>query len=173
MRHRLLAATVLLVLGSLARAADAPDVVNFDPKVGTMGTRVTIKSPIPPGAQLRLGTRVVGLLQEPGQHPSFAVPEGSASAFIEVLVQGKVVARSAVPFVVSGSSLVNQPKLIGLKEAIDVFGYAEPVPEGGVLPETRVKPIISLDDNQILTIGEAPPTGVQPAVTLGDAASAG
>jgi hypothetical protein len=146
--------------------------LEFEPRVGTMGTRITITSPFQSGAVIRFGGRAVPLLVEPGRRPSFIVPEGARSSFIEMSREGKVLARSTVPFVVAGSSLVNTPKLIGLKEAIDVFGYAEPIPEGGEAPETRVRRILSLGDGDVLTIGESPAPGPPPMVIGNDAASA-
>jgi hypothetical protein len=146
--------------------------LEFEPRVGTMGTRVTITSPLPKGAVVRFGSRVVPLLVEPGRQPSFLVPDASVTSFVEASQGGTVIARSSVPFVVAGSSLVNTPKLIGLKEAIDVFGYAEPIPEGGEAPETRVRKILSLGDGDVLTIGESPAPAPVPAVIGSDAASA-
>jgi hypothetical protein len=148
-----LAGAAVLALALDAAAQEAR--LEFEPQVGTAGTRVTITSPIPKGATVRFGSRVVPLLVEPGRRPSFLVPEGAASAFVEASAGGRVVARSSVPFVVAGSSLVNTPKLIGLKEAIDVFGYAEPIPEGGEKPESKVRRILSLGDGDVLTIGES------------------
>jgi hypothetical protein len=146
--------------------------MEFEPQVGTTGTRVTITSPLPKGAVVRFSGRVVPLLVEPGRRPSFIVPEGSTSAFVEATEGGKVISRSSVPFVVAGASLINTPRLIGLKEAIDVFGYAEPMPEGGEKPETKAKRILSLGDGEVLTIGEPPPP-VPPGISVGnDAASA-
>ena len=168
---RLLAA-LALVLPALPICGQNPGVLEFEPKVGVTGTRVTLTSPIPAGAVVRFGSRAVTLLEIPGHHPSFVVPEGSDSSFVEVSSRGKVVLRSAVPFVVAGSSIIQTPKLMGLKEAIDVFGYSEPVPEGGGKPEPKVKPVLSLGDDDVLTIGEPPPQRMLPAVQLGDVASA-
>ncbi len=158
---------------ALAFAAKGQETrLEFEPQVGTMGMRVTITSPLPKGAVVRFGTQPVALLVEPGKHPSFLVPDGAVSSFIEASVGGKVVLRSSVPFVVAGSSLINTPKLIGLKEAIDVFGYSEPIPEGGEKPETKAKKILSLGDGDVLTIGEAPAPAPMALVIGNDASSA-
>jgi len=142
--------------------------------VGVIGAKVIVRASPPPGAQLTFAGRPVPSFQEGSGIWSFAVPPGAASGFIEWVKGGKVVAKSAVPFIVAGTSLIQQPKLIGLKEAIDVFAYSETRPEGGSKPEPAVRPILKFDENEILTIGEPPaaqPPG--PAVELGDAASAG
>jgi hypothetical protein len=167
---RVFACAVALALGLPASGQEAG--LEFEPRVGTMGTRVTITSPLPKGAVVRFGNRAVPLLVEPGKRPTFLVPEGAVSSFVEASQGGRLIARSSVPFVVAGSSLVNVPKLIGLREAIDVFGYAEAIPEGGEKPESRAKPILSFGDGDLLTIGEAPPTMPMPAVVGNDAASA-
>lgn len=147
--------------------------MEFEPRVGAIGSRVVLKGFVPEGAQARFGTRTVTLLREPGGGASFLVPSGASTSFIELVRGGKTLGKSAVPYVVSGTSLVSAPKLIGLKEAIDVFGYADPRPEGGEKPETPVRPVLTFDDAEILTIGEpSPPPPLQPAVLLGDAASA-
>jgi hypothetical protein len=146
--------------------------LEFEPQVGTSGTRVTITSPLPKGAVVRFGRRVVPLLVEPGRRPSFIVPEGISSSFVEASQGTKVISRSSVPFVVAGSSLVNVPKLIGLKEAIDVFGYSEAIPEGGEKPETTAKRILALGGGDVLTIGETPAQAPLPLAIGNDAASA-
>lgn len=146
--------------------------LEFEPRVGTTGTRVTITSPLPKGAVVRFGTRVVPLLVEPGRKPSFLVPDGVSSSFVEATFEGKPFGRSSVPFVVAGSSLINTPKLIGLKEAIDVFGYSEPIPEGGGKPETKVRRVLSLGDGDVLTIGEPSAPSPMPVAIGNDAASA-
>ena len=167
---KVLSCAAALALAFAATAQEAR--LEFEPQVGTTGSRVTITSPLPKGAVVRFGTRPVPLFVEPGRHPSFLVPEGISSAFVEASVAGKVVARSSVPFVVASGSLVNAPKLVGLKEAIDVFGYAEPIPEGGEKPEAKARKILSLGDGDVLTIGEAPaPAPLQLAIG-NDAASA-
>lgn len=167
---RILAGAVVIALALPAASQQAG--LEFEPRVGTAGTRVTITSPLPKGAVVRFGGQAVALFVEPGQKPSFLVPAGEPSAFVEASLGGKVVARSTVPFVVAGASLVNAPKLIGLKEAIDVFGYAEPMPEGGAMPEPKAKRILSFGDGDVLTIGEAPAPGPPPLVIGNDAASA-
>lgn len=165
---------VLLAWLAAAPIATAQDVatLEFEPKVGVTGTRVVVKGALPKGAQLHFGTRSVPLLVEPNGKVSFLVPEGGVSSFIDLSAGGRMVSRSAVPFVVAGSSLVNTPKLIGLREAIDVFGYAEPIPAGGGKPEQVVRPVLKLDDQAILTIGEQPAQRLMPAVETGDLASA-
>lgn len=168
---RRLALAALLAL-SAAAFADEPPRVEFEPRVGAIGSRVALTSPVPKGAEVRFGGRPVAVLRETTGKSSFVVPAGSVTSFLEVAVDGKVVAKSAVPFIVSGSSLVSTPKLIGLKEAIDVFGYAEDRPVGGEKPEPAVRPVLKLDDSDILTIGEPPIQRLSPAVELGDAASA-
>lgn len=164
----------LLLLGTPSPGGPGTAGVEFEPKVGVTGTEVRVAGPLPPGAAVKFGARVVPALRESDGSLTFRVPEGSVSAFIEVTVSGKPFGKSAVPFVVAGSSLVNAPKLIGLKEAIDVFGYVDPVPEGGEAPEERTKAVLKLGDSDILSIGPvAPMPGfLGPAVSLGDAASA-
>ena len=165
---------VLLAGLAAMPAALAQDVatIEFEPKVGVTGTRVVVKGALPKGALVKFGTRSVPLLVEGNGKTSFLVPEGGVSSFIDVSAGGRMVARSAVPFVVAGSSLVNTPKLIGLREAIDVYGFAEPVPQGGGKPEQVVRPVLKLDDQAILTIGEMPAQRRAPAVEIGDLASA-
>jgi hypothetical protein len=86
---------------------------------------------------------------------------------------GKTISKSAVPVIVSGASLAPPAKLIGLKEAMDVYGYADQRPSGGEKPEVRVRPVLKLDEDEILTIGEPAPYRLGPAVDSGDLASAG
>lgn len=159
-------------IGLVLPAAGQEARLEFEPQVGTSGTRVTITSPLPKGAVVRFGSRVVPLLVEPGRRPSFIVPAGVSSSFVEASQGTKVVARSSVPFVVAGASLVNAPKLIGLKEAIDVFGYSDAIPEGGEKPETAAKKILSLGGSDFLTIGEAAAQAPLPIAIGNDAASA-
>lgn len=159
-------------LAATVPAAAQEALLEFEPQVGTTGTRVTITSPLPKGAVVRFGSRVVPLLVEPGRRPSFIVPEGAASSFVEASSGRQVVARSSVPFVVAGSSLVNVPKLIGLKEAIDVFGYSDATPEGGEKPEAKAKRILSFGEGDVLTIGESPAQAPLPIAIGNDAASA-
>lgn len=161
-----------LVLALALPAAAQEERLEFEPQVGMSGTRVTLTSPLPKGAVVRFGTRVVPLLLEPGRRPSFVVPEGAASSFIEATFDGKMFARSAVPFVVAGASLVGVQKLVGLREAIDVFGYSDPIPEGGGAPEQRAKKVLSFGDSDLITIGEAPAPAPPPWVIGNDAASA-
>lgn len=167
---KLIACAALVALALPARGQVAG--LEFEPRVGTTGTRVTITSPLPKGAVVRFGTRVVPLLVEPGRKPSFIVPDGVPTSFVEATHEGKAFGRSSVPFVVAGSSLINSPKLIGLKEAIDVFGYAEPIPEGGGKPESKVKRVLSLGEGDVLTIGETPAPGPLPVAIGNDTASA-
>ena len=167
---KVLACAIAFALAFAAPAQEAR--LEFEPQVGTTGMRITITSPLPKGAVVRYGGRVVPLLVEPGRHPSFLVPEGSSSEFIEASAGGRVIARSSVPFVVASGSLVNAPRLVGLKEAIDVFGYAEPIPEGGGKPEPKAKKILALGDGDILTIGEAPAPAPMQLSIGSDAASA-
>ena len=171
-RAVLVAALVVLMAVSLPALAQDTAPLEFQPKVGAIGARVTLKARLPGDARVKFGGRVVPVLTEADGTVSFMVPVGSASAFVEVDVKGKTAYRSAVPFVVTGLSLVSAPKLIGLREAIDVFGYAEPVPTGGEKPDRVARPVLSLDDQAILTIGEPPLTWLRPAVELGDLASA-
>lgn len=166
--------TLALALVLLAATPAAQDELRleFEPKVGVAGARVLVKSPLPEGAQVRFGDKMVTAYRETTGF-SFVVPAAAPTSFIVLVKGGKVVGKSAVPFIVTGGSLVGQPKLIGLREAIDVFGYSDPRPEGGGKPETPVHPVLKLGDEDILTIGEpsAMPQ-VGPAVELGDAASA-
>lgn len=171
-RACLAAALVALLAASLSALAQDTAPLEFQPKVGAIGSRVTLKTRFPGGAHVKFGGRTVPVLVEADGTVSFMVPAGSASAFIEVEAKGKAAFRSAVPFVVSGASLVSAPKMIGLREAIDVFGYAEPVPTGGERPTPMARPVLSLDDQAILTIGEPPLNFYRPAVELGDLASA-
>lgn len=154
--------------------AVAEDRLEFEPKVGAANTRITIRTTVPEGAQVLLGGKPVSVVEEAKGIYSFLVPVGAwGTAFIEVMKGSKTVARSAVPFVVSGPSVVSVPRLVGLKEAIDVFGYSDPMPEGGGKPEPRARPILKFDEDEVLTIGEPPPFSLGPAVSLGDVASAG
>jgi len=167
----LLLAAAFLLSGTIL--ADEIIQVEFEPRVGAMGARVMLKTPVPANSVVRFGSRIVPLVAEAGGRASFIVPVGATTAFLEVRHAGRIVAKSAVPFVVSGSSLVSTPKLVGLKEAIDVFGYSEARPEGGERPDTPVKPVLTFDETEVLTLGESPPPRMLPAVELGDAASAG
>ncbi len=159
------------VAGTLLSQTDSK--INFEPRVGMTGTRVSITSPIPAGATLRFGNKTIPTAKDTNGATVFVVPPGIPSGFLEIVLDGRVVAKSAVPFVVSGAS-VAQPKLIGLKEAIDVFAFQDdPTPEGGTRPETPVKPILKIGGSDILTLGEsAPGPSVPQAVTVGDLSSA-
>lgn len=171
--RRLLAPALLaaLLAGSGALAQER---LEFEPKVGATGTRITVRTMLPAGAQILFAGRPVGAVEEARGIYSFLVPAGaSGTAFVEVVKGGKAVAKTAVPFVVSGPSVVAVPRLVGLKEAIDVFGYADPRPEGGEKPEPRSRPILKFDEDEVLTIGEPAPFFLGPAVELGDLASAG
>ncbi len=161
-----------LALALVLPAAAQEERLEFEPQVGMTGTRVTVTSPLPKGAVVRFGTRVVPLLVEPGRRPSFVVPEAASSSFIEASLDGRRFARSAVPFVVAGASIAGVQKLVGLREAIDVFGYSDPTPEGGGRPETRARRVLSIGDGDILTIGESPAPAPPPWVISNDAASA-
>ncbi len=165
----------LLFLAALLpafRAAGDTVRIEFEPKVGVIGGKVTVKSPPPEGAQLRFGKRIVPLFKDAPGVWSFLVPPSAATAFLEYVKEDRTIGKSAVPFVVSGTSLVQMPKLIGLKEAIDVFGYSDPRPEGGEKPEARARPVLKLDESEILTIGEPSPQFMSPAVELHDLNSA-
>jgi hypothetical protein len=168
---------VLLSLAAVlfaAAVASAEGRLEFEPKVGAVGGRVVVKTGVPAGAQLTFGGRPVGVMKEGNGASVFIVPPGvSGSAFLEIVSGGKTIAKSAVPFIVSGASLAAPAKLIGLKEAIDVFGYSDPRPAGGEKPEPRARPVLKLDEDEILTIGEPPPSRLGPAVESGDLATAG
>jgi hypothetical protein len=152
----------------------AQDRLEFEPKVGATGTRVTVRTTLPEGAQILFGGRPMGAVEEAKGIYSFLVPASvTGTAFIEISKGGKAVAKSVVPFVVSGPSVATVPKLVGLKEAIDVFGYSDPRPEGGGKPEPRARPILKFDEDEVLTIGEPAPYRLGPAVELGDLSSAG
>ena len=169
--RRVLLSVAAVLLAAVVLGAEGR--LEFEPKVGAVGGRVIVKAGVPAGAQLLFGGRPVGVIKE-ANGVSFIVPPGiSGGAFLEVVSGGKTVAKSAVPFIVSGSSLATPPKLIGLKEAIDVFGYADPRPTGGEKPEPRARPVLKLDEDEILTIGEPAPPRLGPAVESGDLASAG
>ena len=170
MRLKALLLAAFLPAGLLALPAD-PGPLEFEPKVGNSGTRVVLKD-IPKGSVVRFGDRQMTLLPEKAGRASFLVPEDVRSSFIEVVFQGKVLARSSVPFVVAGPALSGAPKLIGLKEAIDVFAYSDPTPEGGELIQDKSRPILKLDQNSILTLNESPVNVLSPPIVLGDAASA-
>jgi hypothetical protein len=169
--RRVLLSVAAVLLAAVVLGAEGR--LEFEPKVGAVGGRVIVKAGVPAGAQLLFGGRPVGVIKE-ANGVSFIVPPGiSGGAFLEVVSGGKTVSKSAVPFIVSGSSLATPPKLIGLKEAIDVFGYADPRPTGGEKPEPRARPVLKLDEDEILTIGEPAPPRLGPAVESGDLASAG
>jgi hypothetical protein len=170
-RRLFLSAAAVLLATFAARAQER---LEFEPKVGTVGSRVVVKSGVPLGAQLLLGGRPVGVVKEGTGISAFVVPPGvSGGAFLEIVSGGKTVSKSAVPFIVSGASLAAPPKLIGLKEAIDVFGYSDPRPVGGEKPEPRARPVLKLDEDEILTIGEPAPSRLGPAVEGVDLGSAG
>ncbi len=171
MRRLFLSVAVVLLAAFAARAQER---LEFEPKVGAVGSRVVVKSGVPAGAQLLLGGRPVGVVREVAGVSAFVVPPGiPGGAFLEIVSGGKTIAKSVVPFIVSGTSLAAPPKLIGLKEAIDVFGYSDPRPVGGEKPEPRARPVLKLDEDEILTIGEPAPFLMMPAVESGDLASAG
>ncbi|HEX5855282.1 MAG TPA: hypothetical protein VFZ57_06645 [Thermoanaerobaculia bacterium] len=171
MRRLLLSVAAVLLAAFAVRAEER---LEFEPKVGAVGSRVVVKSGVPAGAQLLLGGRPVGVVKEAAGISAFIVPPGvSGGAFLEIVSGGKTVAKSAVPFIVSGASFATPPKLIGLKEAIDVFGYSDPRPVGGEKPEPRARPVLKLDEDEILTIGEPGPFLMMPAVEGVDLASAG
>lgn len=161
----------VLFAGSLGFAQER---LEFEPKVGATGTRITLRTTLPEGAQILFGGRPAGAVEEAKGIYSFLVPAGaSGTAFVEIVRGGKPVAKSAVPFVVSGPSVVMVPRLVGLKEAIDVFGYSDPRPEGGGKPEPKARPILKFDEDEVLTIGEPTPYKLGPAVETGDLSSAG
>ncbi|MGA7990674.1 MAG: hypothetical protein WCC53_04515 [Thermoanaerobaculia bacterium] len=171
MRRFLAPALVVLAAGPLLFAQDR---LEFEPKVGATGTRITVRTTLPEGARILFGGRHVGAIEEAKGIYSFLVPAGaSGTAFLEIVNGGKSVAKSAVPFIVSGPSVVMVPKLLGLKEAIDVFGYADPRPEGSIKPEPKARPILKFDEDEVLTIGEPAPFRLGPAVDMGDLSSAG
>jgi hypothetical protein len=173
-RRLLVCAVAVLLLSIVGIPAGAEERLEFEPKVGAVGGRVVIKSGVPAGAQLLMGGRPVGVVKEADGVSAFVVPPGlSGSAFLEIVSGGRTVSKSAVPFIISGSSLVAPAKLIGLKEAIDVFGYSDPRPVGGEKPEPKARPVLKLDDDEILTIGEPGPYRLGPAVESGDLATAG
>jgi hypothetical protein len=170
--RRVLLSVAAVFLAAVVAGAEGR--LEFEPKVGVVGGRVVVKTGVPAGAQLLFGGRPVGVIREADGVSAFVVPPGiSGGAFLEVVSGGKTVAKSAVPFIVSGASLATPPKLIGLKEAIDVFGYSDPRPTGGEKPEPRARPVLKLDEDEILTIGEPAPFHLGPAVESGDLATAG
>lgn len=171
MRRALLPAVALLLAAAVLGVEGR---LEFEPKVGAVGGRVTVKTWVPAGAQLLFGGRPVGVVKEAEGVSVFVVPPGiSGSAFLEIVSGGRTIAKSAVPFIVSGASFATPPKLIGLKEAIDVFGYSDPRPTGGEKPEPRARQILKLDEDEILTVGEPLPYRFGPAVESGDLATAG
>jgi len=166
------AAVLFLVLSGIP--ARGEERLEFEPKVGAVGGRVVVKAGVPAGAQLLIGGKPVGVVKEADGVSAFIVPPGlSSSAFLEIVSGGRTISKSAVPFIISGASLAAPPKLIGLKEAIDVFGYSDPRPTGGEKPEPKARPVLKLDDDEILTIGEPAPYRLGPAVESGDLATAG
>ena len=170
--RRVLLSVAAVLLAAVVLGAEGR--LEFEPKVGAVGGRVVVKTGVLAGAQLLFGGRPVGVVKEADGVSAFVVPPGiSGGAFLEVVSGGKTVAKSAVPFIVSGASLAMPPKLIGLKEAIDVFGYSDPRPIGGEKPEPRARPVLKLDEDEILTIGEPAPFRLGPAVESGDLATAG
>lgn len=173
MRIRRLLPALLVAAAALPLLSQGVATLEFEPRVGAIGSRVTVRYPAPPGATLRFGDRPVAFVREDAGHLVFLVPANVSSSFLELRSGDKLLARSAVPFVVSGTSIV-PPRLIGLKEAIDVFAFQDdPMPEGGRKPETPVRPILRLGDSDILTIGESAPQRMPPpAVSLGDSSSA-
>ena len=174
MRRFLVRAAAVLLLVPGGSPAHAQERLDFEPKVGAVGGRVTVKAGVPAGAQLLVGGKPVGVIKEADGVSAFVVPPGlSSSAYLEIVSGGRTISKSAVPFIVSGASLVAPPKLIGLREAIDVFGYSDPRPTGGEKPEPKARPVLKLDDDEILTIGEPSPSRLAPAVEFGDLATAG
>ena len=174
MRRLLVRLAAALLLASAGLPARAQERLDFEPKVGAVGGRVVVKSGVPAGAQLLIGGKPVGVMKEADGVSAFVVPPGlPSSAYLEIVSGGKTISKSAVPFIVSGQSLVTPTKLIGLREAIDVFGYSDPRPTGGEKPEKTARPILRLDDDEILTIGEPAPYLMGPAVVSGDLATAG
>lgn len=173
MRFRRFVPAAFATLAALPLLSQGVATLEFEPRVGATNSRVIVKYPAPPGSTIRFGDRNVTYVREDAGRVVFLVPLNVSSSFIEIRVADKIVARSAVPFVVSGPSIA-PPKLIGLKEAIDVFAYQDdPTPEGGKKPETPVRPILRLGDSDILTIGESAPQRMPlPAVNAGDLASA-
>lgn len=173
MKIRRLLPPVLVAAAALPLLSQGVATLEFEPRVGANGSRVTVHTPAPSGATLRFGDRIVTYVREDAGHLVFLVPANVTSAFIELRSGDRVLAKSAVPFIVSGTSIV-APKLIGLREAIDVYAYQDdPMPEGGRKPETPVRPILRLGDSDVLTVGESEPQRMPlPAVSLGDAASA-
>lgn len=173
MRFRRFLSALFVAAGALPLLSQGVGTLEFEPRVGAIGARVTVHYPAPPGVTVRFGDRVVTYVREDAGHLAFLVPSNVSSSFIEIRSGDKVLARSAVPFVVSGASIVPQ-KLIGLKEAIDVFAFQDdPIPEGGRRPETPVRPILKLGDSDVLTVGEPAPQRMPlPAVQMGDSASA-
>lgn len=162
---------LLLPLLAASPPPAPPVVIEFDPKVGVAGARVIVKIPPPAGAELRFGKTTLPITEEGEGILSFVVPTGSRTSLLEYVKEGRIVGRSAVPFVVTNASLMEMPRLIGLKEAIGVFGLAEPIPESGEIPKPRRRALLTYDDEDLLTIGENPPEFLAPAVELGDTAS--
>ncbi|HEX7528835.1 MAG TPA: hypothetical protein VF425_06975, partial [Thermoanaerobaculia bacterium] len=81
MRRAFLSAAVVLVAAFVARAQER---LEFEPKVGAIGSRVVVKSGVPAGAQLLFGGRPVGVLKEAAGVSTFVVPPGiSGGAFLE------------------------------------------------------------------------------------------
>jgi hypothetical protein len=166
------AAALLIVALSAGGQPHGTEAIAFEPKVGAIGSQIVLKTAPPPGTEVRLGSRALTVAHDAHGQSVLVVPPGVTTSFIEYVKGGKVVAKSSVPFVVSGTSLVGGTKLVGLKEAIDVFGYSESRPEGGGKPETPSQTVLSFDQDEILTLGERAPARFQPALDLGDAASA-
>jgi hypothetical protein len=169
---RRIASAGLLAAAFAFAAAGQERSIEFEPKVGAVGAQIRLKTPPPPGAEIRFGGRNLTAARDARGEVVVVVPPGVSTSFVEYLKDGKLVGKSSVPFVVSGTSLVGSTKLIGLKEAIDVFGYSEPIPQGGEKPENPGRAVLRFDQDDILTLGELPPARLAPALDLGDAASA-
>ncbi|MEO6326123.1 MAG: hypothetical protein ABIT01_09025 [Thermoanaerobaculia bacterium] len=151
------------------RAETVP--IDFEPKVGVTGARVTVALRRPAGARVFLGEKAVAIVDERLDGLTFLVPERATTSFLTFGREDRVIARSSVPLIVTGRTLV-LPKLANLRDRIDVLAYSDETPRGGERPEPGPHPFLSLDDQGIFTIGERSPEFFAPAVELSDAASA-
>jgi hypothetical protein len=163
--------TLLVILTGVPPLAAEQVPIEFEPKIGVIGTKVIVKTRPPAGARARLGDKAVTISEESPGVFSFVVPVDATTSFLEYVHEDRTAGRSAVPLIVTGRSLV-LPRLAGLRESIDVFAYSDPKPSGGERPEPKARPFLSLDDQEIFTLGESAPELLIPAVEVHDAASA-
>src|SRR5258706_6989636 len=96
-RPLLLVAAFLL---SRSIAADEIVQVEFEPRVGAMGARVVLKTPVPANSVVRFGNRTIPLVPEAGGPASFIVPVGATADFLDVKHVGGPISDNGVRLVV-------------------------------------------------------------------------